>query len=46
MMWSNYYFPQVANSMDFRNAEAVALGGALQPLTLDVTIGFELANQT
>lgn len=43
-MWSNSYFPQVANSMDsMNNSGAVVLGGALQPLTLDVNITFELA---
>ena len=42
MMWSHTYFPQVANSMETRDA-AVALGGSLQPLTLDVTVGYELA---
>ena len=42
-MWSAAYFP-VANAATFRdNSTAVALGGAMQPLTLDVTIGFELA---
>ena len=46
MMWSNHYFPRVANAMDVRNEAAVALGGSLQPLTLDVTIGFELASET
>lgn len=45
-MWSNAYFPQVANSMQARDTSGVALGGALQPLSLDVTIGFELANPT
>ncbi len=45
-MWSSQYFPQVANSMDTSNApSAVVLGGALQPLTLDVNITFELAKQ-
>jgi uncharacterized protein YggE len=45
-MWSNYYFPQVANAMEVRDTSAVALGGSLQPLTLDITIGFELAKAT
>lgn len=44
-MWSATYFPQVANSMATSNS-GVALGGSLQPLTLDVTIGYELATQT
>jgi uncharacterized protein YggE len=41
-MWSHTYFPQVANAAEIRDS-AVALGGTLQPLTLDVTIGYELA---
>lgn len=44
-MWSATYFPQVANSMQSQDSH-VALGGSLQPLTLDVTIGFELGKQT
>jgi uncharacterized protein YggE len=44
-MWNATYFPQVANSVDVRNS-GVALGGTLQPLTLDVTISFELAKET
>jgi uncharacterized protein YggE len=47
MMWHATYFPQVANAIETRDTSgAVTLGGSLQPLTLDVTIGFELANQT
>jgi uncharacterized protein len=43
MMWHATYFPQVANAMESRdNSGGVVLGGSLQPLTLDVTIGFEL----
>lgn len=45
MMWSHTYFPQTANVMETRDA-AVTLGGSLQPLTLDVTVGYELATQT
>lgn len=45
-MWSNYYFPQVANSVEVRDNSAVALGGTLQPLTLDVTIGYELGRNS
>jgi uncharacterized protein len=41
VMWHHGYFPQVANVMESRDA-AVALGGQLQPLTLDVTISYEL----
>jgi len=47
MMWHATYFPQVANSMEVRNtSDAAVLGGSLQPLTLDVTIGFELGKQS
>jgi uncharacterized protein YggE len=48
MMWSNAYFPQVANAMESNAPRSVAdaLGGALQPLTLDVTIVYELARET
>ncbi|MBA3463718.1 MAG: SIMPL domain-containing protein [Deltaproteobacteria bacterium] len=46
MMWSNHYFPRVANTMEVSDSAAVVLGGSLQPLTLDVTIGFELASET
>lgn len=46
MMWHATYFPQVANAMETRDtSSAVVLGGTLQPLTLDVTIGFELAKE-
>jgi hypothetical protein len=45
-MWRNAYFPQVANTMAVSDSAAVALGGALEPLTLDITIGFELASST
>jgi uncharacterized protein len=44
-MWNATYFPQVANSFQSRDS-GVALGGTLQPLTLDVTISFELAKET
>jgi uncharacterized protein len=43
-MWSQTYFPSNAFARDA--AAAVALGGSLQPLTLDVTIGYELATET
>jgi uncharacterized protein YggE len=43
-MWGNAYFPQVANEMRTANA-GITLGGTLQPLTLDITIGFELARE-
>ena len=47
MMWTANYFPQVANAVTASDtSSAVVLGGSLQPLTLDVTVGFELAKQT
>lgn len=48
MMWTHAYFPQVANAMEMSSAPrtvADALGGALQPLTLDVTIVYQLAHE-
>ena len=44
-MWNATYFPQAANAAAVDNS-AVALGGSLQPLTLDVVIGYELAKET
>jgi uncharacterized protein len=44
-MWSNAYFPNSASSID-TNAAALAIGGALQPLTLDVSVGYEFAKET
>jgi len=44
-MWSQEYFPQAANVQQTSNS-GVSLGGTLQPLTLDITIGYELAEQT
>jgi len=41
-MWSSPYVPQIANVME-RQGSSTALGGALQPLTLEVTLGYELA---
>lgn len=43
-MWSNAYFPQVANEAIARPSAGV-LGGPLQSLTLDVTIGYELSKK-
>ena len=41
-MWSQTYFPSnAAATMDAH----IALGGSLQPLTLDVTVGYELATE-
>jgi len=49
-MWSNAYFPSnVANEAAIApapNGQHIALGGALQPLTLDITIGYELSKRT
>ena len=46
-MWSSYYFPNyVANASEQAPAAAQptpTLGGALQPLKLDVTVGYSLA---
>ena len=44
-MWSQTYFPRTANAIESRDA-AAPLGGSLQPLTLDVTVGYELATET
>lgn len=41
-MWSNGYFPQAEQSFA-RGAGGTSIGGVLQPLSLDITIGFELA---
>jgi uncharacterized protein YggE len=43
-MWDNAYFPQ-ANVSESRNA-GTALGGTLQSLSLNVTIGFEIPRET
>lgn len=44
-MWRSAYFPQVANTAEIRNSSSAALGGALQPLTLDITIAYELPHE-
>ena len=44
MMWGSAYFPQVANEAVVRSS-GNTLGGALQTLTLDVTLGFELSKK-
>ena len=41
-MWGSQYFPNVAMTAD-KTPSPVSIGGAMQPLTLDITIGFELA---
>jgi len=45
-MWSSAYFPQAtANEVETRGAAGQrSIGGALQPLTLEITIGYELSN--
>jgi uncharacterized protein YggE len=43
-MWNQPYFPQSANAMSSAGASG-SLGGTLQPLTLDVSIGYELARE-
>lgn len=49
VMWGSHYFPQVSNAMETRpsvpSGPGIAIGGALQPLTLDITIGFELGKE-
>jgi len=40
-LYSNAYFPRVANVQDTAN-DGQALGGELQPLTLDVTVVYDL----
>jgi uncharacterized protein YggE len=44
-MWNQEYFPQAANVQQTSNGGG-SLGGTLQPLTLEITIGYELAQQT
>lgn len=44
MMWHAAYFPNAMATRDV--SSAVALGGQLQPLTLDVTVGYEFARET
>lgn len=43
VMWSNTYFPNAAASV---SASGPALGGELQPLTLDVTVAYDLPTTT
>lgn len=42
-MWSNAYFPSNAVATDAAVTGGMTLGGALQPLSLDVTVTYELA---
>jgi uncharacterized protein YggE len=44
-MWNSAYFPNAASTMDVQ-AATVAIGGSLQPLTLDVSVGYEFAKET
>lgn len=44
MMWDNAYFPR-PNISETRNAGA-ALGGVMQPLTLNVSVEFEIPRET
>jgi len=45
-MWSSAYFPQVANSMERNNVQGgTALGGTMQALTLDVSVGYQLSTK-
>ncbi len=46
VMWSSAYFPQTSNMAASMNQSGAAVGGELQPLTLDVTIGYELPTTT
>ena len=41
-MWHNAYFPQRAEGIASPSDAPVSIGGVLQPLSLDITIGFEL----
>jgi hypothetical protein len=44
-MWSSGYFPPVANEARPIGGGS-GIGGVLQPLTLDITLGFELGSAT
>jgi uncharacterized protein len=45
-MWTNQYFPSNSMAAITTQDAAVVLGGQLQPLTLDVSVGYELASET
>jgi uncharacterized protein YggE len=46
-MWRQEYFPQMTENMVATQAAGdAALGGSLQPLALDITVGYELAGET
>jgi len=42
-MWNAQYFPNAVMTADKVQQTAISIGGAMQPLQLDVTIGFELS---
>jgi uncharacterized protein len=42
-MWTNQYFPSNSMAALAATDAAIVIGGQLQPLTLDVSIGYELA---
>lgn len=44
-VFSNTYFPRVANIAEASDAPGPALGGELQPLTLEVTLTYELPSK-
>lgn len=47
-MWSNAYFPRARDNVNVSDtrSDGQPLGGDLQPLTLDITVGYELAVET
>ena len=47
-MWNQEYFPQAVPQANVSRVEdsGAALGGTLQPMTLEVTVGYELAVET
>ena len=45
-MWNATYFPQVANAMERNDVQGgTALGGTMQALTLDVSVGYQLSTK-
>jgi uncharacterized protein len=44
-MWNSPYFPQSANANEVHSAGG-SVGATLQPLTLDITVGYELAQDS
>lgn len=45
-MWSSAYFPSNMSTSIDAQTMATAIGGSLQPLTLDVSVGYEFAKET